>query len=347
MPRDPRACGSITTIFVTAISTVTETFESNINHGYSLASTLNTPPDAAAPSVILTSEASPAIITTHTVFETITRGISTTESTPEATSITVDEGPFFFTVHNGITTWLGGHTPTLSISYVIETSTVFIQPVPSMSMVTSMSNASSTKDSQVTSTEEIHSTSTSTKTIEVTSFITAYLTETITAPTSSSVSGGARASSGNNSSNYHPYGWNATTTFKTISIGIGSGISWPGAYATGNGQSVTAPHPITSPTAHSHVPSGLTFEQRGAQAGAMVTATIDGVVVSWTNIFEGAQYSASATADPSSATKHTSLFGMSQEILGVFIANARDSRADTHVDICDFGNSTKEPRAHK
>ena len=318
MPRDSGACGSITTVFVTAISTITETVESKINHGYSLVSTLNTQLDAGAPSMIPTSEASPSIITTHTIFETITRVISTIESTPEVTSTTVDEGPFFFTVHNGTTAWLGGHTPTQSISYVIETSTVFIQPVPSMSMSMSMgmsmSNASNTDDSQVTSTEEIHSTSTSTstKTIEVTSFITEHLTETITVPSSSSVSGAASASLGNNSSKYHPYGWNATTTFKTISIGSGSGITWPGSYATGNGQSVTAPHPMTSLTAHSYVPSGLNFEQREAQVGAMVTATIDGVVVSWTNIFDGAQISASATADPSPTTKHTSLFGMSQ-----------------------------------
>ena len=317
MPRDLGVCGSITTVFITAVSTITETVESNINHGYSLVSTLNTSPEAAAPSIVPTSEASPAITTTHTVFETLTRVFSTIESAPEATSTTVDEGPFFFTVHDGITTWLGGHTPTLSISYVIETSTVFIQPVPTMSMSMSMSmmsmnDASSTDGSQVTSTEEMHSTSTSTKTIEVTSFITEHLTETITVPTSSRVSGAASASLGSNSSKRHPYGWNATTTFKTISVGSGSGISWPGSYATGNGQSVTAPHPTTSLTAHSRVPSGLNFEQREAQVGVMVTATIEGVVVSWTNVFDGALLSATATADPSPATDHTSLFGMSQ-----------------------------------
>ena len=295
----------MTTIVITTVATITESIQSNADPGYSLVSTLSASTTVAATDMTPVPETSTEMVTTHTVFETVTSVISTVQGTPTATTTAGDEGPYYFSVHNGITTWLGGHSPAPSISYVIKTSTVVIQPSPTMNML------SSTEDSQATSTENIHITSTSTKTIRLTTFITERLTETLTVSSTSGVSGVASTSTGYSPYKYSSYGWNATASrFKTISLKTGSGMDWPGYYATGS-PSGTAPHSIAYPKVPAYAPRGLKLHGREPQVGAIVTATINGVVVSWTNLYDGATTLASSTAH-SSPTATIKISGMSQ-----------------------------------
>lgn len=242
-----------------------------------------------------------------TLIEEITETIAVTEtlagpdSTTEAISSTsTASGLYFFSVDNGTTIWLGGVTPPPAQSYIVQTSTLTLQPVPSTSsyVATEQIHSTSTRTVEVTDfltvltktlTEPITSsvTSTSTTTVEVTSFATVFLTETLTesslsATTAATASRFAGVGAGS-------YGWNTTTLHHSKPAEGWSGTLGYSIYATA-ASSVRAPHfsrphPEKAPISPRHDGN----RKNARQVGAIVTATINGVVVTWTNVWAGVE----------------------------------------------------------
>jgi len=254
----------------------------------------------AAESVFTTVSATSVELITKTIALTETRAglINTSEA---ISSTSTASGLYYFSVENGTTTWLGGATPPPAQSYVIQTSTFVLQPVQSISPdlpATEQIHSTSTTTVEVTSfltvlTETItlpskpSADSTSTTTVEVTSFSTVFLTETITESTPSAtsaptVSGFAGVGAGS-------YGWNATTLHHGKSTKGWSGTLGYSIYATAASSvrppQPTRPHPETAPISPRHHANRL----NARQVGAIVTATINGVVVTWTNAWAGVE----------------------------------------------------------
>ena len=240
------------------------------------------------------------ITQTIAVTETLAGPISTSEAT---SSTTTALGLYYFSVDNGTTTWLGGATPPPAQSYVVQTSTFVLQPVQSVSpdlFTTKQIHTTSTSTTtiEVTSfltvlTEAItlpsisSADSTSTTTVEVTSFSTVFLTETLTDSTPSATT--APTASGFASIGAGSYGWNATTLHYGKSTEGWSGTIGYSIYATA-ASSVRAPQPSRPyPETALISPRHPANRKNARQVGAIVTATIDGVVVTWTNVWAGVE----------------------------------------------------------
>ncbi|KAL8668058.1 MAG: hypothetical protein Q9202_000036 [Teloschistes flavicans] len=181
------------------------------------------------------------------------------------------DSSFSFAIVDGTTTWLGGKTPYPSAGFVTNTRVVTIvpQPVttPSPTAVTSIEDALAS-DGQTT---------TSYTTISSTSIYTHHLTA---AP---SLQPALPSSPLPNLSPYLGHkGWNTTlTTLQRLrgeAAPTDSSNAWPTYTATW----------ATSVKSDS-IASLYTNRKQARQVGAIVTATIDGVVVSWTNSYAGEQ----------------------------------------------------------
>lgn len=187
----------------------------------------------------------------------------------------------FFVGTNGITAWLGGQTPPATESQVTATVTVVIEPQPSSSWV------SSTEKAQTISIE----------TVTMTSVFTDLLTETLTV--SSPVA--SISTSPGTFNGIGPYGWNVTTLQRVKVTGSG-----PGHYLSAtSASSVRAPQWTKPSSGLAPAPSVWYHPHEKRQVGAVVTATINGVVVSWTNSYDGAP----KTVVPYSATSKSALPG--------------------------------------
>ncbi|KAL9027770.1 MAG: hypothetical protein Q9196_003752 [Gyalolechia fulgens] len=161
------------------------------------------------------------------------------------------DGNFYFVENNGETTWLGGKTPTSGAAPITSTLVVTVKPRP----ITETSAIAATSTSG-------DATTTSVTTISSTSFYTHYLTKSLTLQTAPSADPSPSLPSHRGS-----YGWNATLARVHRPKGeapiIGSTAAYPVHHATW----LKRHHP--------------------RQIGAVVTATINGVVVSWTNSYGG------------------------------------------------------------
>lgn len=170
------------------------------------------------------------------------------------------DGNYYFAEDSGTTTWLSGKTPTSGAVLVTNTLIVTVQPQP-MTETSTIVAASSSEDR----------TTTSVMTISSTSFYTYYLTKAFSIQSASTPVASARLLPYLGS-----YGWNATlstvqrlesqaTVLQSSDDYVASDAVWPN------------PSPVSAAAFY----AGKRYHPR--QIGAIVTATINGVVVSWTN----------------------------------------------------------------
>jgi len=191
---------------------------------------------------------------TSTSFETITDVVSLI--TAMATPVKTDEGPYSFAEHSGTTIWLGSKTPPTSESIVYMTKAITVEPV--------LSSAAAP-------------TTTSFSTLSLTTVTSETFTETVTELSSSPVAS-AKPFTG-----VATYGWNSTlTTLLKVQVGAkGSGRVQPTGFVPES--PVGTEHGRPSPYA-----TGRSSESLAArQVGSIVVATIEGIVVSWTNSYDG------------------------------------------------------------
>ncbi|MCJ1475061.1 hypothetical protein MMC13_003721 [Lambiella insularis] len=299
-------CNTVTTISVTVsvTATITEIVEHAGASGNwspsadwltpSLSWLGGTPVPTKAPDLITTTLEAEQ---TSTIYQIFTNNIGVVPvSSP--TSVSSASGLYYFFVGaDGIITWLGGQTPPATEPQVLETATLIIEPEPVSSWV------SSTQIAQTTST----------KTIQLTSTFTEVLTETLTVSTpTQSILASAGAFNG-----FGPYGWNATTFKRVQTVGSGTAVAGPYHYVTGASSDV-APHWTNPSSRIASAPSVWYHPHNKRQVGAVVTATIDGVVVSWTNSYDGTP----ETATPYSASPTSSLPGMTSPNLPTALSTA-------------------------
>ncbi|KAI4100516.1 MAG: hypothetical protein L6R37_005431 [Teloschistes peruensis] len=172
------------------------------------------------------------------------------------------DGSFSFAVVDSTTTWLGGKTPDSSVELVTNTLVVTIVPQP---VTTPSIEHALAADGDTT---------TSYKTISSTSYYTHHLTAgPLPAPTSLS----------SPTPNFLPYlrhkGWNTTlTTLQKLRSGAAPSNAWPTYTAIWATSVKWIPTTSLDPK-----------PKQARQVGAIVTATINGVVVSWTNSYAGEQ----------------------------------------------------------
>ncbi|KAL8716966.1 MAG: hypothetical protein Q9225_005751 [Loekoesia sp. 1 TL-2023] len=259
------ACGSLPTVTVTV--TASQATETVIN--------------AANPLTPVPSDVTTTLSSTN--FLTNTKVVTVADVPVSAPSQlnAFQDGNYYFPEDNGTTTWLSDKTPTSGAVLVTNTLIVTVQPQP-VTETSTIVAASSSEDT----------TTTSIVTISSTSFYTHYLTKALSLQSASTSVPSARLSPYLGS-----YGWNATLSavqrLKSQAIAPQSSD----AYVAND---AVWPSPSPVPTAASYV----TKRYHPRQIGAVVTATIDGVVVSWTNSYGGETTSShSATSIETSSAK--------------------------------------------
>ena len=210
-------------------------------------------------------EASTEPTATLTNFQTQTDVVSIV--TAPVASVEANQGPYSFAELSGRTTSLGGKKPPASEPVVVLTKAITVLPVPTSAYI-------SPPESSLTA---------SYSTLSTTSTTFKVFTETRTESSSTSLAA-AKPFTG-----VATYGWNSTlTTLLTVATGAKQS---GGTYPTGH------PH---SNTGHSKPPKGSDYswprpQMTGTvpgslaerQVGAVVVATIEGQVVSWTNSYGG------------------------------------------------------------
>ncbi|KAL8729165.1 MAG: hypothetical protein Q9166_004904 [cf. Caloplaca sp. 2 TL-2023] len=293
------ACGSVPTVTVTmSASTVTETV---IN--VATPSAVVPVPSIGPTSAGIAARSSAAATTTlsSTSFLTSTKVISVDNNpvSEPAEPSSAPDGAYSFAEENGSTVWLGGKTPMSGAVYVTNTLVVTLQPQPSSTETVSFTTSSGTTLSSP------DGTTTSWTTLSSTSFFTHYFTNALTPQTAATSLSAAK---------FSPYpgynGWNATsTTLQRLPSGIAH-IESSKAHPKDLVTSVTSFALSKLSGAHSktpkvwtpsgHVAASVSFpvkQRQPRQVGALVTATIDGVVVTWTNVWAGE----SATTRPATS----------------------------------------------
>ncbi|KAL8845860.1 MAG: hypothetical protein Q9221_009003 [Calogaya cf. arnoldii] len=260
---------------------------------------------AASSSALVAAEpwAEPTSTVSSTSFLTSTKVItvkSQSTSEPAQPSSSLD-GPYSFAEENGSTIWLGGKTPTFGAAFVTNTLVLTLQPQPSSTETVSFTTSSGTT---LTSEDQ---TTTSWTTISSTSFYTHYLTNLVPTPKVSALSGNngwnttVTALQALASSDPSNDGWNTTATALQALPSSGPGNNgwnptvttlqtFPSSGPGNNGwnttvttlQALSSSGPLTAST--SIAPKRRVHPR---QVGALVTATINGVVVTWTNVWAG------------------------------------------------------------
>lgn len=256
-------CGGASTAYVTVTaSRVTETVFTT----------------TIAPSSLLqvgaSAETSLDPTTTSTSFETITDVVSLL--TVSASPIKTDQGPYSFAEHSGTTIWLGSKTPPASEPIVYMTKAVTVQPV--LSSTDGFSAAAPT--------------TTSFSTLSLTTVTSETFTETVTESSSSPVAS-AKPFTG-----VATYGWNSTlTTLLKVQVGAkGSGRVQPTGFVSESSVGTGQGRP--SPYATGRSSDSLAVRQ----VGSIVVATIEGIVVSWTNSYDGQPATTSSPVAQSSVS---------------------------------------------
>lgn len=215
------------------------------------------------------------ITATSTIFITYTESVQVAPAAPTS-SIAGYGQPYHFSELVGTTILQSSNVPSVTPASITSTPTVQAAPV-------------STEANQ-------HSTSDGTIFLTLTS--TVHLTRTIV-----EVRNGT-ATSARSFTGIGPGGWNATgTTLQTLRGGLtGSGVSALSNQAHQTGVvSAVANGLATGYTYGVSSSSGQVYRMKGKrQVGSIVVATIDGVAVSWTNIYDGG---AAATPIPSPPSK--------------------------------------------
>lgn len=256
---------------------------------------------------------SPEITATTTIFLTYTEAVRVAQATQSTGNLGNGE-PYYFTEHEGSTAWLSGKAPATTDGTITGTTTVLVAPVPSGG------------NTHTSSTETVFLTVTSTRRI----------TETIveahnTATTSARSFGGIGAS-----------GWNATsTTFQTVTIGpSGSGVIVSGIQFSGTGTAsgVVQGLPTGYLQAASAASTNVTRVYVKRQVGSIVVATINGVVVSWTNVYNGGASATRVSTSSSSLAASVSpgMLDISTSKLFVVPTDLWNSRRFYNLWLCVF-----------
>lgn len=260
---------------------------------------------------------------TSTAFETMTNVVSLVQA-PAASSSESKEGPFSFAEHSGTTIWLGGKTPPASASQstVYLTKAITVKPIPTG---VDVSDTAMTPPGTGTS-EAAAPTTTSFTTLSLTKTTSETFTETLTEPLSI-LSPSARPFT-----SLGVYGWNATATtlLKVPAVAKGSDQIQPTTHAA----VFDGPMPSLVGTgtlaAAAYATGNASDNLAERQVGAVITATIGGVVVSWTNSYDGHLETATSEMVQSSASVANAIAPGKLSVLTCI--TVADRRSDTNDD---------------
>lgn len=298
-------CSSVATVFVTVTATtVTKTVSIPFEVSPFITSKYDVPPKLQ-----VALDTSTDITATSTDYITLIRMVT---SFPKiSTPAVAEKGPYYFTANNGTTVWLDGKTPPAGVPLSTSTAIITIQPIPSSPRIsfggspkhTTYSTVFLTIVSKVYETETVTKTApavTISSTVTVSSFVSIPLTST--APLASTVPSAATASlisitSSKPFSGLGLNGWNATfrTLIKEKLVGSADQPAKLLSQQTGVKENLATRPGTGSLLATPSCSSNATNNIERRQLGSIVVATIDGVVVSWTNNYDGA---ASTTPTP-------------------------------------------------
>ncbi|KAL9052148.1 MAG: hypothetical protein Q9206_004421 [Seirophora lacunosa] len=184
-------------------------------------------------------------------------------------------GHYYYAVDEGTTIWLGSRTPTSGATLATNTMVVTVQPQPEHtggSIVVTTSQSSSALEDE---------TSTSYTTFLSTSFHTSYLTKDLVLEPGTTSRPSVKLT---------PYpgshGWNSTLSIAQETEGS-SPVSASASSPTWPASGIAA-----------STPSYAIKRHHPRQVGAVVSATINGVVVSWTNAYDGVPSTPSSVVEP-------------------------------------------------
>ena len=196
-------------------------------------------------------------------------------SNDDSAFLNANQGSYYFSEHDGTLVWLDGKTPPAGGSYRTSTAFVTVQPVPTDFPLSAEENAQSTAEGTAVSTSYSTISLFSVSTV----FQTKVVTSTLSAPSAPVKAFVKLGSSGWNTSFTSTLEGDenkiASSTAKTI-LGQTGGTE---NCDTDLGTSTTYPAPTSS--------ANVTRQLEARQLGALVVATIDGVLVSWINTFDG------------------------------------------------------------
>ncbi|KAL8745194.1 MAG: hypothetical protein Q9190_002650 [Brigantiaea leucoxantha] len=231
----------------------------------------------------------PAATLSSTIYITLTEVFSISHAIP--TSVSAGEGPYYFVVHDGSTLWLNGKTPTAGAQLVTTSTVVTLQPVP---------------DAQTSSL--VDKPSTSTVTLSSTSFYTEVGTEILTLASVPSIESPTRTYSPLNSK-----GWNvSSTTLQTLPSPTKTATRGTVLYA---GSSTGSKLPtLSTDSSLGRNPKKLWPRQ----LGAVVTATIEGQIVTWINSYSGEHQIVPATTSKFDDLPHFSTFAGNTDVPPIF-----------------------------
>lgn len=262
-------------------STVTVTITSpNIETSVDAASSLVSIPSSSLESpasygnVARGTSTEPTTTLSSTTFITSTKVLGPDDDPVAPQSNAAPAGYYYYADNDGTTIWLGNQTPSSGV-FVTSTAVITVHPQPS---ITTETTTIITTSQTILSAED--ATSTSFTTLSTTSFSTYYHTKEVTIQSAQTPVPSAGLSSYLGS-----YGWNVTLS-KVQKLETFTPVILPSdvsAHGHGFGKAAsTASYAIKR------------YHPR--QIGAVVSATINGVVVSWTNSYGGEP----ATSEPMS-----------------------------------------------
>ncbi|MCJ1466801.1 hypothetical protein MMC07_005421 [Pseudocyphellaria aurata] len=307
---DPN-CSSVATVFVTVTATpVTKTVSIPFEVSQSVTSRYAVPPK-----VQVALDSSTDITATSTDYITLIHVVTTIPKL--VASAGAEKGPYYFTADNGTTVWLDDKSPPAGIPLSTSTAVVTIQPIPPSSRLSSGGSPDPTSYSTVflTVISKVYRTETITETalavttssavtvsssISLTSSYTASLASTVplnevpSEPTASLIA----ITSSKPFARLGMSGWNATSR-TLLKENLVSSANEPVkllSQQTGP-KDASYTRPGTESLAAQSCSGNVTNNISARQLGLIVTATIDGVVVSWKNMYDGAASTIPAPVD--------------------------------------------------
>ena len=301
-------CGSVSTVFVTVTDNtpVTKTVSIPLELSPSISSKYDAPPKLQ-----VALDTSTDVTATSTDYLTLIRVVTTVPAI-SSTQAVAEKGPYYFTAHDGTTVWLGGKTPPAGVQLFTSTALVTIQPIPPSSHISSAGSPEPTSYSTVflTVTSKVYETETLTETIPaVTTSSTVTessfppvlssnpvpLASTIPSTAAASQIATARAK---NFNGLGLSGWNATfsTLVKENAVESTKEAARILSHQTGVENNIFTHLGTPSRLAVPSYSANATNSIEVRQLGSIVVATINGVVVSWTNNYDGAALTTQAPA---------------------------------------------------
>lgn len=217
---------------------------------------------------------------TMTSFQTHTDVVSIVPAI--ATAVEANQGPYSFAEHNGTTIWLGGKEPSASGSVIVRTKAITVLPVPPSAYVPTSE----------------HSLTSSYTTLYLTRTTSKVFTKTLTESSSTAVAA-AKPFTG-----LATYGWNSSlTTLLTVPASTKeSGRAYSTGHLPSNSGHNKPPINTTYPFFGPQITGNGSASLAERQVGAIVVATIEGHVVSWTNSYNGQRMESTSELAQSSRT---------------------------------------------